>query len=411
MTLRSRFVSSLALLLGSLWLATCAARPANGPIAASGFIEGDEVAIASAIGGRVTEVLVEEGDEVATGQVLIRLDDALLQTQRAEALAAVAAAEANLARVQAGARPAEREAARAALAQAEAERDGALRALEHARRALSDPQELDAEIAQAQTDVALAEQELEMARADLNQTEMLYNVYKDQGGDTERTWSLNLQAAQAAVEAAQARLDGARRYLNALHAIRARPLALQAQVHAAEMAVQATEAAVAAAQAEVDKAEAGPTPQELHLAQAQLHQAQAALGLVDAQLAQLTLTAPISGTVTGRAIHAGETATAGGTLLTLANLNQVTLVLYVPESRIGQVQVGQPVEVTVDSFPGRTFIGRVATIAREAEFTPRNVQTQEERVNLVFAVKVVLPNPDHALRPGMPADAVIRPAS
>jgi len=405
---RHRLTVCLMLVTIGLWLTACTARPANGSITASGFIEGDEVVIASAVGGRVAEVLVEEGDEVAAGQVLVRLDDALLQTQRAEALAAVAAAEANLARVRAGARPAEREAARAALAQAEAERDGALRALEHARQALSDPQELNAQIAQAETDVALAEQELETARADLNQTEMLYTVYDDQGGDVERTWSLNVQAARAAVEAAQARLDGANRYLNALYGIRARPLALQAQLHAAEAAAQAAEAAVAVAQAAVDQAEAGPTPEEVALAQAQLHQAQAALGLVDAQLAQLTLTAPISGTVTSRSIHAGETAVAGGTLLTLANLDQVTLVLYIPENRIGQVEVGQPVEVTVDSFPGRTFVGHVTTIAREAEFTPRNVQTQEERVNLVFAVKVTIPNPDHALRPGMPADAVIR---
>ena len=408
MTGRHRLTVCLMLVTIGLWLTACTARPANGSITASGFIEGDEVVIASAVGGRVAEVLVEEGDEVAAGQVLVRLDDALLQTQRAEALAAVAAAEANLARVRAGARPAEREAARAALAQAEAERDGALRALEHARQALSDPQELNAQIAQAETDVALAEQELETARADLNQTEMLYTVYDDQGGDVERTWSLNVQAARAAVEAAQARLDGANRYLNALYGIRARPLALQAQLHAAEAAAQAAEAAVAVAQAAVDQAEAGPTPEEVALAQAQLHQAQAALGLVDAQLAQLTLTAPISGTVTSRSIHAGETAVAGGTLLTLANLDQVTLVLYIPENRIGQVEVGQPVEVTVDSFPGRTFVGHVTTIAREAEFTPRNVQTQEERVNLVFAVKVTIPNPDHALRPGMPADAVIR---
>jgi len=87
----------------------------------------------------------------------------------------------------------------------------------------------------------------------------------------------------------------------------------------------------------------------------------------------------------------------------------VTLVIYIPENRIGQVQVGQEVEVQVDSFPGRVFVGQVQNIAGEAEFTPRNVQTQEERVNLVFAVKVRIPNPDGALKPGMPADATVRP--
>lgn len=100
---------------------------------------------------------------------------------------------------------------------------------------------------------------------------------------------------------------------------------------------------------------------------------------------------------------------AGRPLLTIANLDEVTLVLYIPENRIGQVKIGQAVEVTVDSFPDRVFIGGIDSIAGEAEFTPRNVQTQEERVNLVFAVDVTIPNPDHELKPGMPADATIAP--
>jgi len=85
----------------------------------------------------------------------------------------------------------------------------------------------------------------------------------------------------------------------------------------------------------------------------------------------------------------------------------VTLTIYVPEDRLGQVLIGQEVEVRVDSFPERQFIGTIVAIAHEAEFTPRNVQTQEERVNMVFAVDVSIPNPDHALKPGMPADAAI----
>jgi len=389
-------------------LTACRAARTDDPIAASGFIEGEEVAIAAEVGGRVAEVSVDEGDDVVAGQVLLQLDDTLLQSQRGEASAAVAAAEANLAQVRAGPRPAELAAARAALAQAEARRDGAWQALEHARQAISDPQDLDTQIVEAETQVALAEQEVEMARAELNETELRSGIYSEQGGDAEQAASLNVEAARAAVDAAQARLDGARRYLNLLYATRADPLTLEAQLHAAEAEYDAAEAAVAAAQAALDEVEAGATEEEVALAQAQLHQAQATLGLADAQLAQLTLTAPITGVVTSRAIHTGETAAPGMTLLTLANLDQVTLVVYIPENRIGQVQVGQEVEVRVDSFPDRAFIAKVASIAGEAEFTPRNVQTEEERVNLVFAVKVRIPNPDHALRPGMPADATIR---
>jgi HlyD family secretion protein len=175
------------------------------------------------------------------------------------------------------------------------------------------------------------------------------------------------------------------------------------------MQAELAEAQVAAAQAALDELVVSPTDEEVAIAQAQVQQAEAAVHLVDAQIAQFTLTAPMSGIVTSRSAQAGETATAGAPLLTVANLDEVTLVIYIPENRVGQIGVGQEAQVQVNSFPEQVFVGHVASIAGKAEFTPRNVQTQEERVNLVFAVKVSIPNPDHKLKPGMPADATIEP--
>jgi len=106
-------------------------------------------------------------------------------------------------------------------------------------------------------------------------------------------------------------------------------------------------------------------------------------------------------------VSAGELAAPNFSLLTIADLDQVTLTVYVPENQIGLVKVGQTVHVNVDSFPERTFSGEVVHIASRAEFTPKNVQTKEERVSTVFAVKIGIPNPDHALKPGMPADAQV----
>jgi HlyD family secretion protein len=103
----------------------------------------------------------------------------------------------------------------------------------------------------------------------------------------------------------------------------------------------------------------------------------------------------------------GEIAAPNISLLTIADLDRVTLTIYVPENQIGLVKVGQEVRVKVDSYPERTFDARVVHIASQAEFTPKNVQTQEERVSTVFAVKIEIPNPDGALKPGMPADAEI----
>jgi multidrug resistance efflux pump len=382
----------------------------DGPITASGFIEGEEVVVAPETSGRIADMLVDRGDVAEAGDVLVRLDDALMQSQRLEAEAGLATARANLERVLAGARPEEVAVAQAALRQATAQRDGALQAVIHAREVISNPLALDAEIDAARAQVRLAEQSVEMAEADLAETQLRYKVYtKDaKGGDTVRTWDLQLQASQAALAQAEAEMEGARQYLNAQLAIRADPLTLEAELHGAEVQLKLAEAQVAAAQAALDELKAGPTQEQVAVAEAQVRQAEAAVRLVDAQIAQLTLVTPMEGIVTSRSGHAGETATAGMPLLTVANLDEVTLVIYIAETRIGQVRLGQEVEVQVDSFPERVFLGEVASIAGEAEFTPRNVQTQEERVNLVFAVKVRIPNPDHALKPGMPADATIQ---
>jgi HlyD family secretion protein len=153
--------------------------------------------------------------------------------------------------------------------------------------------------------------------------------------------------------------------------------------------------------------QAGATEEEIAIAEAQVEQAQAALDSLTVLRDKQIIVAPAGGLVLELSIHEGELAAPGGTMLELGDLDQVTLTVYVPEDKLGQVHVGQRVEVRVDSFPDRPFAGHVVAIADEAEFTPRNVQTQEERVNMVFAVDVRIPNPDHALKPGVPADAVI----
>jgi len=195
--------------------------------------------------------------------------------------------------------------------------------------------------------------------------------------------------------------------LEHLLAMKEKPLVANAQVNAAWAEYRAAQGAVAMAQARLAALQAGPTKEEVAVAQAEVARAEAALGTLEVQLEKLTLRSPISGLVTGRTVQVGEMAVPGASLMTVANLDEVTLKVYIPEDEIGRVKVGQAVEVSVDSFPGKVFEGRVSYIASQAEFTPKNVQTQKERVNMVFAVKVKVPNPNHELKPGMPADAVI----
>jgi multidrug resistance efflux pump len=139
-------------------------------------------------------------------------------------------------------------------------------------------------------------------------------------------------------------------------------------------------------------------------AQSTVKQAQANLDLIDAQIAKVTVTAPVDGVVLTRAGELGSVVNAGGTVLTLGRLDELTITVYVPEDRMGEVSMGQPARVTVDSFPGETFSATVTFIADQAEFTPRNVQTVDGRKNTVFAVKLKLSDNTGKLKPGMPAD-------
>jgi HlyD family secretion protein len=124
-----------------------------------------------------------------------------------------------------------------------------------------------------------------------------------------------------------------------------------------------------------------------------------------AQASRLQLTAPITGLVQKQIAHKGEYVGPGSPILTVADPTDLKLTLYVLEADLGRVAVGQTVSLRVDAFPGRVFNGTVTTIADKAEFTPRNVQTQKDRQNLVFAVTVRVPNPDSALKAGLPVDA------
>jgi HlyD family secretion protein len=141
----------------------------------------------------------------------------------------------------------------------------------------------------------------------------------------------------------------------------------------------------------------------------QVRQAEAALAEQASYLADFTIRSPLDGTVLTRNIELGMRMNVGDTLYSLVDLNQLYLKVYVPEPQIGKVALGQEARVYVDAYPGRPFAARVSKIYQQAEFTPKNVETKEERVKLVFPVELALvENPGGVLKPGMPADGLIR---
>ncbi len=151
----------------------------------------------------------------------------------------------------------------------------------------------------------------------------------------------------------------------------------------------------------------GPRKEEIRIAGHRVKQARASLAASEERLKDTMIYAPIKGVVLRKHVEAGETVASGTPVVTIGDLEHPWIKVYVKEDRLGQVRLGQKAKIAVDTFKGKTYEGIVTYISSEAEFTPKNVQTQEERVKLVFGVKVRVKNVNDELKPGMPADVRI----
>lgn len=403
----------IAIIGGVYWWLNQPKVNASAPAAAlvgSGTIEAEVIAITSEIGGRIIAVKAAEGDEVKAGQVLVEIDQSALLAQQVQLEAAVETAKAGLTAASAPPRPEDIAAAEARLAQAKVVRDGAKVTWQTVQHLVNNPHELQAQIDQAQARATKSQTGLEQAQIVLKrmeiQAEAASRNQSSHAALVQNDVAQNqLKAAQVGLQIAEVGLAGAKQQVELLQQLRATPLQLISQVNAAKAAYQQVEAAVGVAEASLTAVKANPTTEDIAVAQAQVVEAEAALAQVQVQLDKLTLTAPRAGLISHKLVQPGELAAPGTVLLELSDIETVDLTVYIPETLIGQVWIGQPARVYVDAYPGEAFAGTVTFINHEAEFTPRNVQTQEERVNLVFGVKITLENPDHRLKPGMPADA------
>ncbi len=220
----------------------------------------------------------------------------------------------------------------------------------------------------------------------------LYNGARAELEDAQKTYNelLDTEAANAVLQARADVSVAKERYYAALDFMR------NLQTGDQSTGVTAAQGVVDQAQAAVDQA------------QKAVQQAQANLDLLDAQIAKLTVYAPLDGEVLTRNVEPGEFVQPGAVTFALADLNQMTITVYVPEDRYGQISVGQPAQVSVDSFPSETFTAEVIHIADQAEFTPRNVQTVEGRSSTVYAIKLKVTDSKGKLKIGMPADVVFK---
>jgi len=302
-------MTAIAALALPLIFSSCSSSDGN-TIEASGTIEGTDVNVASEVGGKVRELRVQEGSQVARGDTLVIIDDTDYQIQLRQALANLSSFDLAYRLAAAGSR---------------------------------------------KEDVIQAEAAYRNAEADLARMKTLL-------------------ASQTVTQ---------KQYDDAF-----------ARSVAAEQTYR--------------KLKSGLRPEEVEAARARRESAAAQADLLKKKVGDCRLVAPTAGTVTLLGVEPGELVVPGMTVLRLTYLDRVKLTIYVAETELGRIAIGQPAKVSIDSFgAGRTFDGRVVYISPVAEFTPKNVQTKEERTKLVFGVKIEVENTDHALKPGLPADARI----
>ncbi len=342
------------------------------PFMVSGFIEADEIRVGSRVGGRIDKVIAKEGSKVATNDLLFELNPFDLRDQHAQAQATLASAQADLTRLKAGYRREEIEQTRAKRDQAKNTHD----------KLVAGPRKQQIEVAQAQLNDARAK--LEFAESDFERMKRLQET--QQAAPTEINLATKtLKTAQAELAAREAELS-----------------LLQEGTRKEEIA----EAAAKLTQAEeaLKLLEAGYRPEDVAKAQAEVNAAQARVAAIETQLHELQVVSPCNCLVETIDLQPGDMVNANAPTVSLLDLSNIWVRSYVPEVRLGEIHVGQEVPIRVDNFPNELFRAEIIFIASEGEFTPRNIQTPEERSKQVFRIKAAIKTGLDRLRVGMAAD-------
>jgi HlyD family secretion protein len=432
-------VALLIAVAGTAWwyIDQISVRAEDDQITASGTIEATQIEVAPEIGGQITEVLAQAGESIHAGQELVVFTDALLEAQMQQVLAASDQAEANYEMVAAGL-PVEQQ--ELAIAAAELELISAQQVIDElydknelaaaqAAKAVADARDLERDAQMiydslrspaSQTDIDIAQSLVTLTEAAIEKAEKRFKTLLRKAEDNPRRAAVVLM-----ISTLEKQHDLAVKRLNYLEGTADEITLAQSEANL-ELAQQSLEdtqqqlddlqegpdpdtlalaqARLKTAEANLAAAQAGPSQEQLALARSQVEVARAAVGVLDAQRQKLSLAAPVSGVVLSRSVEPGEVAAPGAPLMILAKLDDLKITVYIPEDRYGRIKIGQQAQVFVDSFPGEIFTGVVVSIADQAEFTPRNVQTEEGRRTTVFAVELKVENPDGRLKPGMPAD-------
>ncbi len=243
-------------------------------------------------------------------------------------------------------------------------------------------------------EVALKESEMEAAKAALEEMRTGYLPEE-------------IAQAEAQLKQANANLNNLSTDFNRQQTLFQGDVISSKEFDVSRSAYEIAKAKVTESEEKLSLMKKGVRQEKVAQAEANFHHAQHALALAETRLSYATINAPLSGYVLSDNIEAGEYVSPGTPVVTIGNLKDVWLRGYIDETHLGKIKIGQKVSVYSDTYPDKTYEGTVTFISPEAEFTPKNVQTEKERVKLVYRVKVDIPNPSLELKPGMPVDGTI----
>ena len=352
----------------------------------SGNIELRTVNLAFKVPGKLVDFAVEEGDTVTEGMTLAALDRDQVMRQRDQAEADLAATRSRLRELEAtlayqiSRTEAQIEQQKAELKQARAYLDQLLSGTR------------DQEIEEALAGLQRVASEAERARLDWERAQTLYQN-EDISASQRDQFKSTSDATAASVRQARQRLD-----LLVEGPRKENIEATRAQLERAQAGLKL---------AETQRLDVKRTEQSIETARANIDSAAAQLALIDTQLEDMVVRSPIDGVVLVKAAEAGEVLAGGTTIVEIGDVEHPWLRGYISEEDLGRVKLDAPVQVTTDSYPDNVYEGRISFIASEAEFTPKQIQTPEERIKLVYRIKIDVGNPDRELKLNMPSDAEI----
>lgn len=353
----------------------------------SGTLEATQADLSFQVSGRIIDIPVDEGQSVEKGQTLALLDRSEYQARYDQAKANLDAANADLARFELNLEtykktlPADVERYEASVKALKAQADQ----MEAGYRAQ--------DIEKADYNLASLKASMEIARKNKERYDRLFseNIVSEREHDST---VLQYETALRAYESARANMD----QMNEGYR--------DEDIRVAKAKLVEGEAILKQARTNLSKIDM--TEKEVEAAKAKVQAAEASFKLAETQLGYMELKAPFKGIITSRNIEPGEVVSIGQEVFSLADLSSIELKVYVGETEIGKVKPGQEADITVDTFPDKVFKGKVSFISPEAEFTPKIIQTHKERVKLVYLVKILIPNDNLDLKPGMPADAMLK---